>query len=399
MTAGGQRLRLTRRGLSTLVPGAACVVLGGSWAYQGLLALGVGLVVAPALALALLVFGGPVRGERRLGAREVSRGTSVTSVLDLSASRGAGGGAVRVVDRIDGAPLEVATTRPAPGRGVRVDYALPMVRRGVVTVGPVYARTAGLCGLAASTVQVAGVAEVRVVPRVLAARVTSPTLRASLPGPQAAAELGGTDLAALHPYVPGDDLRRLHWATSARTGTLMVREDEEPGRARVLVLLDDSAGGADPDLFEECVDLAASLAAAALREGAVLRLATTSGRLDTEEADPPRGVAAVDRVGTDVLALLAAVDQQPAGPQGGPRLAAGRRVRRGEGHHPDLAIAVCGSLAPLAPLVATLPLAGHSAVLRVDPAGESGVSLLAGCVVARGPRAEDLAGLVATILP
>ena len=54
-------------------------------------------------------------------------------------------------------------------------------------------------------------------------------------------ELGGTDLVGLHEYTMGDDLRRLHWATSARTGTLMVREDADPAEPHVCVLLDDRA--------------------------------------------------------------------------------------------------------------------------------------------------------------
>ena len=38
--------------------------------------------------------------------------------------------------------------------------------------------------------------------------------RRALTGGDDSAELGGTDLVGLHEYTMGDDLRRLHWATS-----------------------------------------------------------------------------------------------------------------------------------------------------------------------------------------
>ncbi len=39
-------------------------------------------------------------------------------------------------------------------------------------------------------------------------------------------------------YRLGDDLRRVHWASTARTGDLMVRREEQPWQSRATVLLD-----------------------------------------------------------------------------------------------------------------------------------------------------------------
>ena len=69
----------------------------------------------------------------------------------------------------------------------------------------------------------------------------------------------------------GDDLRRLHWATSARTGTLMVREDADPAEPHVTRAARRPGLGAtgaatpDADAFEEAVELAAALCRVARR--------------------------------------------------------------------------------------------------------------------------------------
>lgn len=58
-------------------------------------------------------------------------------------------------------------------------------------------------------------------------------------GPRARKRLGaGGDLRGVRPYVVGDDWRHIHWATTARTGNLAVREFEHTGRSTVLVVWD-----------------------------------------------------------------------------------------------------------------------------------------------------------------
>jgi uncharacterized protein (DUF58 family) len=92
-----------------------------------------------------------------------------------------------------------------------------------------------------------------------------------------AAERILTGASMLRGYVPGDDLRRIHWPTTARVGELMVREGGDPdsdNRSGTTIVLGTNRGGGDA--FERAVEIAASLAAVAVREG-LLRLVTTSG--------------------------------------------------------------------------------------------------------------------------
>ena len=63
-------------------------------------------------------------------------------------------------------------------------------------------------------------------------------------GSRALARLGaGEDLRGVRSYVPGDDWRHVHWATTARTGELAVREFERNGRDAALVVWDGALAG------------------------------------------------------------------------------------------------------------------------------------------------------------
>ncbi len=71
-----------------------------------------------------------------------------------------------------------------------------------------------------------------------------------------------SDLAfhAMREYVRGDDLRHVHWRSSARAGQLHVRQYHDSRRSRALVLVDDDAAAyPGPDAFELAVSVAASV--------------------------------------------------------------------------------------------------------------------------------------------
>jgi uncharacterized protein (DUF58 family) len=114
-----------------------------------------------------------------------------------------------------------------------------------------------------------------------------------------AAERILTGASMLRGYVPGDDLRRIHWPTTARIGELMVREGGDPdtdNRSGTTIVLGTKRGPGDA--FERAVEIASSLAAVAVREG-LLRLVTTSGY----DSGLGHGEAHVDAIGLQ-LAIL-----------------------------------------------------------------------------------------------
>jgi uncharacterized protein (DUF58 family) len=82
---------------------------------------------------------------------------------------------------------------------------------------------------------------------------------------------------SLREYTHGDDIRRVHWKSTARTGTLMVRENVDNSLPSTVVVLDTRAERYEDDTFEEAVDVAASIVAASQTRGFPIRLLTTTG--------------------------------------------------------------------------------------------------------------------------
>ena len=81
-------------------------------------------------------------------------------------------------------------------------------------------------------------------------------------------------------YVPGDDRRFVHWKTTARVGTLMVRQFVDTRRSHLALLVDTRPSSyADPDEFELAISLAASLGARALRDEQDVTFSTGAGPL------------------------------------------------------------------------------------------------------------------------
>jgi uncharacterized protein (DUF58 family) len=81
----------------------------------------------------------------------------------------------------------------------------------------------------------------------------------------------GSDLHNLRGYLPGDDPRLIHWRSSAKTGSITVRELEAETTMDTRIVLE--GGGSDPGRVEDGITEAASLAVHLLRAGAQVELA------------------------------------------------------------------------------------------------------------------------------
>jgi uncharacterized protein (DUF58 family) len=152
----------------------------------------------------------------------------------------------------------------------------------------------------------------------------------------------GEDDAGTREYRQGDDLRRVHWRSTARRGQLMVRREEQPWQARCTVLLDTRSlahGGEGPgSSFEWAVSATASIGVHLVRHGYFVRLLTDTGANVASAAHDPSGVGS-DFEGAllDALAVIT--------PSSNPTLRnAGATLRRGGGD--GLLVAVLGSVDP-----------------------------------------------------
>ncbi|MEO9325564.1 DUF58 domain-containing protein [Nocardioides sp. C4-1] len=373
---------LTGRGRAVAVLGAALLVSGALWGYLLVAALGACLVLLVVVETAAVLLARSITVEREVEPRVVVRQSACLGRLTVRGRRRRGLVRLDVADRVHDALVPVALPdRIDPDDPeASVTYPIPTPRRGLVDVGPVQVRLAGLTGMAARSVETGTIDQVRVLPRRVPLAGMMPGHRRAVTGTDETDVLGGTDLVGLHEYQMGDDLRRLHWATSARTGTLMVREDAEPSQAHVCVLLDDRASSylGDDDLFEEAVELAAALCRSGLDDGSPVRLHVVS---DRREVIVPSSVSRRPmREHEELDWLLAEIDL--TGSLGQVAL----RTR-----DLDVAAAVTGPGADLRHLALVLGEAPTRVLAVVDPAPLVGAHQEADTLVLRGATSSSLA--------
>ncbi|WP_456818797.1 DUF58 domain-containing protein [Cellulomonas sp. URHB0016] len=378
----------------TLV-GLVALGLGLLAGYPGLVALGVaavGLVVAATVAL---VAPAPLDVTHRLLATSTPRRGRAVAHLELRNASRWMPLVVAGVEQVAGRDVALVPRRLTPGESGDVEVTVPTDRRGLVTVGPFVLERRAPADLVRSRDLLGGSSTLRVTPRVLA--VDGPPLgrRRGHEGGSARVERGGTDLVGMREYVPGDDLRRVHWAGSARAGVPMVRDDADPAEAHLTVLLDDRSAAypVEPadDGFEEAVDVAASLVRACVDAGVPVRCVTASGSVDLDlPAGPPGGDGPSWGAGRSLDALtLAATTGAPTDPLETSPVALAPLSAAGPAAIDVLAV-VTGTGAALAPLLLAGRGAATTVVLVVDPAPDRVLGTAEAAVVVRGPRAEDL---------
>lgn len=221
----------------------------------------------------------------------------------------------RLPERL-GKPVRVPITKLSSGEEVTHNYSLRCARRGVYDVGPLVAVASDPLGLSQRETVVAEPFELLVHPRVelvsdrpLTRQFEDPPIRPPVSKPWPS----GLEFYGMREYVPGDDLRRIVWRASARTGKIMVREAEQGITDKITFILDTNRGSHSRDgeglseSFEAGVSACASLAVRHLREGYEVKFVTNGGPLTR----PLRGPAS-QLLALDALARVE-LDREPLG--------------------------------------------------------------------------------------
>lgn len=294
-------MRLTPRGAGTLLGGALVFVVGAVLGLRPATVLGaiaVGLVVIGALA----VFERPGLIVRRLAAPpDVQRGesASVTLMLHSTARRRR---PMTIIESVGGHRRSHRITALGP-EGATITYPVDTTHRGVVVAGPLEAQRSDPFGLLLATRRVGGTCSVQVRPRLHSLRMLPSGRQRDLEGPTRERSEGTASFHQIRPYHEGDDLRRVHWRTTARTATLMVKQMVDTTRPELVVVLDNRSTAMPPTDFEEAVDIAASLLHAADQEDFPSTLRLGDGSEDL--------VRAVNGQPLPHLDVLTAVEQRP----------------------------------------------------------------------------------------
>jgi uncharacterized protein (DUF58 family) len=177
-------------------------------------------------------------------------------------------------------------TVPSLASGAEHDdlFAIPTARRAVIVVGPVRSVRGDPFGLARRSVRWTRPVELFVHPLLVSLAGASAGLLRDLEG-QASRDLSDSDLSfhALRDYVAGDDRRYIHWRTTARRGSLMVKQFEDTRRTQTAVALStDLRDYADDDEFEMAVSVVASIGVQTIREERQLAVLAGPGMLRVE---------------------------------------------------------------------------------------------------------------------
>lgn len=154
-------------------------------------------------------------------------------------------------------------------RVVEERVGLAGLRRGVIPVGPVTARRTDPLSLLRWTERWSAASELLVLPRMVVVQALGAGVIRDQEGIPSD-EISMSDLAfhALREYVPGDELRHVHWRSSAKANKLQIRQYHDTRRSHLTVVIDDNRSSySDSEDFEIAVSVAASIAARADRDG------------------------------------------------------------------------------------------------------------------------------------
>jgi len=261
---------LTTRGRSFLSAGVASGICAVVLGRQDLLRVAVLLLVLPLACVYVLS-----RTHYRIGLTRtttpprVSVGTPMRIRLELQNLAPVRTRVLLAEDRVPpvlGAPPRFVIDRMPGGQRAAVTYSLTATMRGRYPIGPLRLRVTDPFGMCELTRSFTGNDEIVVVPRLhpLIPLTAGGTWGGAGDSLARAAAVSGEDDVATREYREGDDLRRVHWRSTAKRGELMVRREEQPRQMRATVLLDTRAcahHGDGPDAsFEWAVSAAASIA-------------------------------------------------------------------------------------------------------------------------------------------
>lgn len=278
---------LTLRGRAFLAAGITAICCAVVLGQTTLTRIGV-LVVALPLVSAFVI------GRRRYALtaarsvhpRLVAAGQPARIDLDVTNAGRSSAGAILVEDQV---PYALGTRPRFVLQGIarqwqrRVSYQVRSDVRGRFEIGPLTIRIADPFGLIELRRMVPGTAPLVVTPRIV--NLPRIPVMGGWSGsgehrPQAFAA-GSAEDVSVREYRRGDELRRVHWRSSARVGDLMVRREEQPWEARATVLLDNRLrahrGQGLGSSFEFAVVAAASLVLHLDQHGYAVRLVLADG--------------------------------------------------------------------------------------------------------------------------
>ncbi|MGH3739676.1 MAG: DUF58 domain-containing protein, partial [Micromonosporaceae bacterium] len=300
---GGPRSGLTGSGWTVLAGGVGLAVAGLALGYPTLTRIGLAGLVALAVAVAFVLVGARLAVSRSVAPDRITVGEAALARIEMTNTA---------------APMPVPVPPVKPGARQTLAYPITATYRGLVRVGPVILDRRDPLGLLRRSARLAGETTLWVHPRVHQVRPLPIGVVPDFEGRLTEqAPRGSMAFSSLREYAPGDDPRQIHWRSTARLGTLVVREHVDTNEPSLSIVLDTRSSVLDGEAFEAAVELAASIALASQRHGHAVRLEAVGEDLAAVRA--AGGVTVLDRLAAirrsdgDVAGLLRLVERVPGG--------------------------------------------------------------------------------------
>ncbi len=278
---------LTTRGRAFLAAGGTALVCAVLLGYDELVRVGALLVAVP---LVTAWFLGRSRYRlglvRSLSPKQVVAGQQTRVTLDLTNDGRMPTGLLLLEDQIPyvlGTRPRFVIDRMGPRWKRSVSYLARSEVRGKFTIGPMRVRLSDPFGMVELDRTFQSTAALVVTPRVtpLPAIPLAGAWTGSGDNRPRAFASGSAEDVTVREYRRGDDLRRVHWRSSAHAGELMVRREEQPWQSRATLFLDNRKishrGTGAGSSLEHAVALAASIAVHLVQRGFSVRLVTAAG--------------------------------------------------------------------------------------------------------------------------
>ena len=276
----------TPRGWIVAGLGLVVAVGGNLFSAEALIQLGYAFIVLVFIAIAVVRLGNQeLSVDRKVAPERARLGEKVTATIRIENPGRRRTPLLLAEDRLPeglrGRPrFAVQGMEPAGWR--ETAYSLTPSRRSRYEIGPLSIFVVDPFGLARVATHSTVTSTFLVHPRVT--KLTTPRdpldrrviSTASARNP---AVTRGEEFYTLREYVEGDDLRRIHWPSTAKRGRYMIRQEETPWQTRATVLLDDFVGSHDSagdySSFEAAIEGTASLVDMYHRIGFSYRLTTS----------------------------------------------------------------------------------------------------------------------------
>jgi uncharacterized protein (DUF58 family) len=266
---------------------------------------------------------------RRLEPPRVMAGHSARITLQVRNLSRVPTGLLLVEDQLPyelGGRPRFAIDRLEPDGVGQMSYEVTSDARGRYRIGPLVLRITDPFGLCELSRSFASTEVLTVTPSVV--RLPAARLRGDWAGSGDSSAhwvaTSGEDDVATREYRQGDDLRRVHWRSTAHVGELMVRREEQPWHSGAALLLDTRrvahAGDGLASSLEWAVSAVASIGVQLHRQGYRLRLATDGG--DVLAADlqgAPFNDALLDRLAVTTASRQVSLDAGMRALRRGPR--------------------------------------------------------------------------------